>query len=426
VIAQIREGHLSFRIPAQRYDRAGMKNFKNKTGLFGRMNYRLEDNRLFVIENKDSVQNIRPGTEILSINNEPVSKYVNRYSALITSDGKNKTFTKHYLSDAFFTLYLLDEGYKDSARIETSYQGQIQNITLNRQTKSEADLAKEKEAKKSSAEKNTNDYEALTDTYNRTFKFIDTDSTAAYMKIRTFSQLFSKRFYQQSFAKLKKSKAEYLVIDIRGNYGGSLSEINNLYSYLAPEPFTLVKPSKIVSKSTPFKTNFFANTSPIGYVIKGILYPGVLTAHLFSVKKDKNGNAFYNTKENKITQPKADAFRGKVFLLINGGSFSASSIIAAKMKYDRRATLVGEETGGANDGTVAGFYSFQKLPNSKLQLPIGLLLVQPNISFENKDLGVKPDLEIDETLENAIRKEDPVLDYVKAEIEILKDNKDGN
>ena len=43
--------------------------------------------------------------------------------------------------------------------------------------------------------------------------------------------------------------------------------------------------------------------------------------------------------------------------------------------------IIGEETGGANDGTVAGIYSTQKLPNSKLKLPIGLFLVQPNIEF---------------------------------------------
>ena len=39
--------------------------------------------------------------------------------------------------------------------------------------------------------------------------------------------------------------------------------------------------------------------------------------------------------------------------------------------------IIGEETGGANDGTVAGIYSTQKLPNSKLKLPIGLFWFSP-------------------------------------------------
>ncbi|WP_435526032.1 S41 family peptidase [Chryseobacterium indoltheticum] len=84
-----------------------------------------------------------------------------------------------------------------------------------------------------------------------------------------------------------------------------------------------------------------------------------------NVYKGKDGIAYYKMKENKPTNPKENAFKGKVYLLINGGSFSASSVISSKLKFDKRVTLVGEETGGANDGTVAGFYSYQKLPNSK-------------------------------------------------------------
>jgi C-terminal processing protease CtpA/Prc len=52
--------------------------------------------------------------------------------------------------------------------------------------------------------------------------------------------------------------------------------------------------------------------------------------------------------------------------LINGASFSASSIISAKLKYEKRAVIVGEETGGANDGTVAGVNNTVTLPHSKL------------------------------------------------------------
>jgi C-terminal processing protease CtpA/Prc len=54
-------------------------------------------------------------------------------------------------------------------------------------------------------------------------------------------------------------------------------------------------------------------------------------------------------------------FLKESFVLINGSSFSASSILTSKLKNDKKAVLVGEETGGANDGTVAGFYSFQTL-----------------------------------------------------------------
>lgn len=85
--------------------------------------------------------------------------------------------------------------------------------------------------------------------------------------------------------------------------------------------------------------------------------------------------------------------------------------------------MIGEETGGANDGTVAGFYSYQKLPNSKIELPIGLLLVQPNIDFTNTQKGVVPDVEITQNMQDIIDKKDIQLDWVKVEIEKERENK---
>ena len=78
--------------------------------------------------------------------------------------------------------------------------------------------------------------------------------------------------------------------------------------------------------------------------------------------------------------------------------------------------MVGEETGGANDGSVAGFYSYQVLPNSRLTLPIGLLLVNPNIILSNTQKGVIPNVIIPQTLQDIIEKKDPQLDWIKNEI----------
>ena len=152
------------------------------------------------------------------------------------------------------------------------------------------------------------------------------------------------------------------------------------------------------------------------YAFKSLAYPTYLFAQVFSTYK-KDGNVYYKMRADKITKPNRNAFHGKIFMLINGGSFSASSIIAAKLKNDKRVTLIGEETGGANDGTVAGFYSYQKLPNSKISLPIGLLFVKPNITFTNTKKGVLPDVKVTEKMQDIIDKKDPQLDWILNEIE---------
>lgn len=423
VITKIREGHLSLRIPAKRFSKKEIKALKNTKGLFGRFEYYVKDDRLYFIENKDSIQNIQPGTELLSINDVPVSEYLQKYRKLISSDGNNSTFYPYYLKDVFFNFFVAEKGIMDSAKIETLHNNERKTLILNREKKDEKEIEKDKIDKKRTPEKKLNDYVASTSSYNRNFKFLDKDSTIAYIKIKSFSRTFSDKFYKESFAKIKNAESSYLIIDIRENYGGSLYEINQLYSYLAPEPFVLIKPSQLASKTAPLRTNYFRKSNLLDYTLKSITYPGYFLYQTFNVYKGKNGISYYKMKENKLTKPKENAFKGKVYVLINGGSFSASSIISSKLKFDNRVTLVGEETGGANDGTVAGFYSYQKLPNSKIDFPIGLLLVHPNITFKNTQKGVLPDIEIEETMQDIIDKKDLPLDWVKNDIKRLKKHK---
>ncbi len=418
VIAQIKEGHLSLRIPSKRFSRKEIKVLKNKKGLFGRFEYRLEGDHLYFTENKDSIENIKPGTELLSINDEPVSKYIRKYSQLINSDGENTTFQPYYLNDVFFNFYVAEKGILDSAKIETLYESERKQIVLKRESKNKNELEKEKVNRKRTPEKKINDYVAFSNSYNRSFKFLDKDSTIAYMKIKSFSGTFSRKFYKETFSKIKNANSSHLIIDIRNNYGGSLSEINNLYSYLAKEPFVLIKPAELTSKTSPLKTNYFRRVSPLQYALKSLAYPGYFFYQVFSVYKGDNGGAYYKMKENRSTKPKEDTFSGKIYVLINGSSFSASSVISSKLKYDKRVVLVGEETGGAHDGTVAGFYSYQKLPHSKIEFPIGLLLVQPNIDFEEKHRGVIPDVEVKESLQNIIDKKDVQLEWILNDIAV--------
>lgn len=422
VIASIKEGHLSLRIPIKKFTKKELKSLENKKGMFSRFEYYVTGEHLYIIENKDSIENIKPGTEILKINDVPVPVYLKKYKNLISSDGYNTTFQPYFLKDIFFNFYSAEFGFNDTAKIETLYDKKIKTYILKRAEKSKTDFEKDKEQKKKTLERKVNDYVAFNDSYNRTFKFLAPDSSTAYIKVKSFSRTYSEKFYKQTFAKIKNAKAKYLIIDIRNNYGGSLDEINNLYSYLAPEPFTLIKRSQVTSKSSPLKTNYFRKSNALNYTFKSLLYPAFLVSQTMSTYK-KDSIVYYKMKADRETQPQKDAFHGKVFVLINGGSFSASSIIAAKLKNDKLATLVGEETGGANDGTIAGFYSYQKLPHSKISLPIGLALVQPNISFTNTERGVIPDVTITENIQDILDKKDRQMEWVMKKIVNEKNGK---
>ncbi|MGU3377125.1 S41 family peptidase [Chryseobacterium sp. M5A1_1a] len=415
VIAGIREGHLSLRMPRKKFTKKEIKRLEHKKGLFSRFEYYISNDQMYIIQNNDSIENIKPGTEILSINNVPVSNYIKKYRSLISSDGYNTTFQPYFLKDLFFNYYTAENGFSDKAILETLYKGEKHNYVLSRESKSDTDVEKDKEMKKRTQEKKLNDYVAESNSYNRSFKFLDKDSTIAYIKVKSFSREYSDEFYKKTFSKIKSAKSSYLIIDVRNNYGGSLYEINNLYSYLADKPFTLIKPSQVTSRDVPLRTNYFRKSTPLEFAFKSIAYPSYFFAQAFSTYK-KDGKVFYKMKADKPKKPNKEAFNGKVFVLINGGSFSASSIITAKLKNDKRATLVGEETGGANDGTVAGFYSYQKLPNSEIRFPIGLLLVQPDINFSDSKKGVVPDVTVHESMQDIIDRKDPQLDWIRNQI----------
>ncbi|WP_346984744.1 hypothetical protein [Chryseobacterium sp. POE27] len=207
VISDIREGHLSLRIPSKRITKKEVKALENKKGMFSRFEYYVKGDRLFIIGNKDSIENIPPGTEIISIDHTPVSYYIKRYRRLISSDGFNTTFTPYFLKDLFFSYYVAEKGYENKATIETLYNGKKKEYNLTRESKSEADLKKDKDNKKLTKEKKINDYIAFSDSYNRNFKFLDKDSSIAYIKVKSFSGDYSEKFYKNAFEKIKNAES---------------------------------------------------------------------------------------------------------------------------------------------------------------------------------------------------------------------------
>lgn len=414
VIAKIKEGHLRLFAYDKRLTKKEIKKLKNQKGLLTRYNFVVDHDRIFVKDNNDKIQNMNVGTEILQIKDFPVKELLEKYKPLVNSDGFNTTFQKYAMAKRWPSFFTAEYGILDSVKIEAKYQNQVKTFYIYREKISKEEKKKiEQQNKKltKSETGKTKDYNIITKSFNRDLQFPSKDSSFAYMKIKTFSGNFSNKFYKQSFAMLKKSPAKYLILDVRDNLGGSLSEINNLYSYLVSEDFKFVN-GEVTSRTSMLKADYFTYFPTLTKPFAAISYPFYLVGSMFPVKKVDGKFYFKNWGVFAVNKPKKDNFDGKIYVLINGSSFSASSIIASKLKGEHRAFLVGEETGGANDGTVAGRYSTKKLPNSKLELPIGLMLIQPNIKFTEMKKGVLPNHEIIPTLQQVLQKKDIELEWI--------------
>lgn len=416
IVASINEGHLRLRSVAKRYSKAEQKELKTKKPLFALMDYKIIDDRIFIKENKENVADIKAGTEILKINDENVSDLIKKYRKLYSSDGENKTFQKYFINLTFFNYYTLENGYLDSVNLKTVCDNVIESIQLKRQKKNTKEITDEKIIPKVTADQKIQDYDAASKSYNRSFKFLKSDSSVAYIKVKSFSATYAKKFYDQTFRKIKKAKSDYLILDVRDNLGGSLSEINTLYSYLTNEKFTLIKAPEMTSKTSGMHQNYFRGQSVFSSIISAPVYPFFLAGNYFlSSKKEKQ--YYFRDFTSRPTKPRGNAFQGKIYVLVNGASFSASSIISAKLKYENRAVIVGEETGGANDGTVAGVNNTIILPNSHLTLPIGLFLIRPNIEFENQNRGVVPNFTVDPNFDDIFGTDDKILAWTLEDID---------
>jgi C-terminal processing protease CtpA/Prc len=115
-----------------------------------------------------------------------------------------------------------------------------------------------------------------------------------------------------------------------------------------------------------------------------------------------------------ITFPKKrNAFKGQVYVLVNGKSFSMSSVVATYLKYKSNATIIGEETGGNIAGSNAVLSGHITLPNSKIRVFIPMYHLYYKVNVENKGRGLMPDFPTNYTKDLILKGTDLDLQKVK-------------
>jgi hypothetical protein len=426
VVAAVRQGHMfvypSVKLMTKKETKALVK---KGTGPFSQFDFDYFNDKLYVIKNKSYDKSIKIGTEVVDVNGTKPKDLIEEYSKFYSSDGYNTTLKTRSSGRRFSSFFSTQNGIKDSLRFNFKFNDSLKVITIKRhkedttknvkkikKTLTAIDRIKSKALKK---KKKVNGYNSDLKNYNRNLHFFEKDSSVAVMKIRSFKNGDFRTFYKESFSKIDQYKSTTLVLDLRDNGGGRVTEIANLYSYLSDSTFVFLDKAEVVSKSSLLEGAYFNGGSFGVKAVKTIFSPLVYTYLLLTVHKDKNGKIIYatQTKPHKVNK---NNFKGKVYVLINGTSFSASSIISSNLKGSKRATFIGEETGGAYNGTVAGFMPLIKLPNSELKVRIGLMLIAPHYKTEIKGRGIFPDVPIIPTLQDRINGNDPEMDYILNDI----------
>lgn len=424
VIKTISQGHMSVLPYLKKFTKEEIK-IKTKNGVapFSQFEFEQFDNKIYVVKNKSYNKTVKVGTELQSINEQSLSKLTQKYRTFLASDGYNVTFIDRRMGRNFGGFYNSQFGAKDSVTFTFKRNDTIVDVLIKRGLSDSLKTDKNKKIEKvtvdkikAKATKKRNfifGYNKERKLYNRNLHFLEKDSSVAVMKINGFQIGNYDKFYKNSFERINELKSKTLIIDLRDNGGGRLSEIANLYSYLATEPYIFSDKSEVVSKTSVLSNmNYFSGNpfymQPFLVAAAPIVYP----LYYFKTHKAADGNYYLSSSYEKLKTPNKNNFNGKIYVLINGGSFSASSLLSSNLKGSKRAFFVGEETGGGYNGTVAGQMPIVHLPSSKIGVRIGLIACLPFYKTEVVGHGIYPDKEIRPTLQDRINGNDPEMKWV--------------
>jgi Peptidase family S41 len=311
----------------------------------------VKDGKLLVNMNCSADTSITAGSEIVSINNKTTSEIVNQLLPRQIRDGNNQTYPVWILNNYFKEYFSFSFGHPSAFSIRYK--------------------------KKDAAVKTKNIYALSKDSirfYKQTrypdkvahekmgiILEINKELKAATLAIKSFDKDILKHQYQQDFSKtiekifkqIESSEIDALILDLRNNQGGDFENGRLLLSYLITQPTKYLE----------------------------------------------------NSNESRLIEPRENNFKGDLYVLINGGSFSNSAIVSSCLDLSKRGIFIGEETGG-NKTVLSGNATNKVLPNTKIACQIsttkyiirngpndghGIIpayIVVPDISdvIENKDV----------------------------------------
>jgi C-terminal processing protease CtpA/Prc len=216
-----------------------------------------------------------------------------------------------------------------------------------------------------------------------------------------------KKLLENYFKSISDNKIENLIIDIRKNEGGDQGMEDHLLSYLISKEYLKYKYVEIPS----FTFSFLNYTT---YTTKKSQddFENNLREEFFL---DTDGR-YLNKKETyKGDKPKENNFKGNIYILINGLTFSGGSEFAALAKNYTNAKFIGEETGGGYYGNTSGDFVNFILPNTGLtgRIPICKIVIEPKVNNIPFGRGVLPDYKTQPTIEEYLNDFDAEMEFTK-------------
>lgn len=399
-VAKIRDGHTRLILPGIRKSEKE-KDADKKKGKppLSQFKYKIIEDKLYIIDNKSADTALIKGSEIGKIDGKPVKEVLSKLGSLFSSDGYNETFKNRYterqLSGLYKTYYNRSDSIKltvkDKNHLITYFKSPVDSTAL-KDKKLQNRLRQDKEKRRYKGFDENN--EPLLG-----LKIIPGDNKIAILKVKSFS--FSgddhKRFFEEAFKEIRNNNIEKLILDLRYNPGGKLSTCKMLFSYLTNKESAFLSDLEVRDKWYPSR-KYFDNRFILDI------------QNAFLVKRSGHGYKA-RLKGVKAVAPNKLHYNGDLYVLINGYSFSASSLLAANLHGINRAVFIGEETGGGYNKCTAGIIPLVTLPETRVKLRLPLIKIAPAKTRDLEGRGVFPDYKVLPTLDDLLSNKDSELDF---------------
>ena len=351
---------------------------------------------------KDSI--LKRGTVIKKINNQPVEFIVDSLFEFLSADGHNLTHKYQTLSNrgAFGQYYTSVFGLPENYIIEyIDSAGQTKTTTIpvydpHKDTSRRIFIRPfPRLPKPSRKEQKKMQFPAI-----RVLRIDSADHTAL-MDLNSFGRGFRlKKFFRHSFRALKKDKIRYLVIDVRGNGGGIVTNATFISRFIADHSFKVADSLYAISKKNHF-----------GHYIQNNFWNNLFIC--FVTRKRSDGHYHFGFFERHYFKPKTNNhFDGKVYIMTGGNSFSATTIFINSLLKQENVIVVGEETGGGAYGNNAWLIPDVTLPETGIKFRLPLFRLVMNKIYPKTGRGIQPNIEVGPTVDAIRRGADYKLDKV--------------
>ncbi len=360
----------------------------------------IRNERIFIVKDLSSLE-IAEGSEILSIDSNLSNEIIFEILAHYSSDGESHSGIQYWLGGpykSFYRLYpeifgeqstynLVYRDYKTKKIIETKIKGISKEVYETRESKKYLPKITTKEA----------------------FNFeINKEENYAYLKIsRFFKDDYNEPentypdFYKRCFKEISNRNIKNLIIDLRNNGGGKASNAAYLLQYFIDQPIT---PAKEIVTLVDDKYFLQITDNP----------PNLNES--FGLKQKKDGT-FKVTKHELLRDlmnydPIEEyRYRGKLVVLIDGGTTSAAGIAASLLKEYTNANLVGTETYGYA-GISNGVRQISiKGDHTETAIYLPLLHAEYNIDKHIQKRSVVPDYNVSNSIHDILEDNDAVLEF---------------